>query len=96
MLSLIKNFVITNCSNEKFINKALSILISSFLIVATFNFTFSFRLFFFLLCIILLTLLNFKKYNSFKIILKNTNHILLFTFFFLFSFFFINDYYNFN
>ena len=96
MLSLIKNFVITNCSNEKFINKALSILISSFLIVATFNFTFSVRLFFFLLCIILLTLLNFKKYNSFKIILKNTNHILLFTFFFLISFFFINDDYNFN
>jgi O-antigen ligase len=96
MLSLIKNFVITNCSNEKFLNKVLSILISSFLIVATFNFTFSFRLFFFLLCIILLTLLNFKKYNSFKIILKNNNHILLFTFFFLISFFFINDDYNFN
>ena len=88
MISLIKNFMITNCSNKKFLNKVLIIVISTFLITVTFNILFSFRLFFFLLCIILLALVNFKKYKSFKIILKNINHFLLFSIFFLISFFF--------
>ena len=88
--------MITNCSNKKFLNKVLIIVISTFLITVAFNILFSFRLFFFLLCIILLALVNFKKYKSFKIILKNINHFLLFSIFFLISFFFINDDHSFN